>query len=145
MEGIRELKSKSYFDLVDRQLGPLKADRPKKVIIDTDPGADDAQAIILAIHLARQYGSEILGLTAMAGNGTLEDVVMNAQLIVDAAEAPEIPIFRGEKDYLHPYEYEHPHYGPDGFGGYQLQQRDSLKLSNVSDKPAVDFLVEAAA
>jgi len=108
----------SYFDLVDRQTTGFKADKPTKVIIDTDPGGDDAQAIVLAIHLAKKMNVELLGLTVMAGNGTLEDVTLNAQLILDSCKNTEIPIYRGEKDYLHPYEYEHPHYGPDGFGGY---------------------------
>ena len=62
----------------------MNSDRATKIIIDTDPGADDAQAIIMAVHLAKKYDAEILGLTVMAGNGSPEDVVMNAQLIMDA-------------------------------------------------------------
>lgn len=68
----------SYFDIVDRKQGGLKRERPTKIILDTDPGGDDAQAIILSYHLAKKFKSEILGITTIAGNGTLDDVVLNA-------------------------------------------------------------------
>ena len=73
---------------------------------------------MLAVHLAKKFNVEILGITTIAGNGSLDDVVLNAQLIMNACKCPEIPIYRGEKDFLHPLEYFHPHYGPDGFGGH---------------------------
>lgn len=69
----------------------------KKVIIDCDPGGDDAQAIILALHLAKLHGAEILGLTTVAGNATLEMVVENTQLTLDVCGEAEVPIFRGEE------------------------------------------------
>ncbi len=53
------------------KLGPLVRDRPTKVIIDTDPGGDDAQALVLATYLASKFNIEILGLTLMAGNASL--------------------------------------------------------------------------
>ena len=127
------------------KIGPLRADRPTKVIIDTDPGGDDAQAIVLALYLAKKYNIEVMGLTVMAGNGTLRDVTLNAQMILDACEEPSIPIFEGEKDFLHPHEYFHPHYGPDGFGGYQIEKQDEIKLNNLSKQSAVEFLTESAA
>jgi inosine-uridine nucleoside N-ribohydrolase len=52
--------------------------RSKKVIFDCDPGGDDAQALILGLHLGKQYGIEILGITCVAGNGSLDDVVASA-------------------------------------------------------------------
>jgi hypothetical protein len=72
------LRYNSYFDIVGRKLEGLQRERPTKVIIDTDPGADDAQAIVMAIHLAKKYNVEILGVTVIAGNGSLHDVVLNA-------------------------------------------------------------------
>ena len=68
----------SYLDYMGRKVGNFNRQRPTKVIIDSDPGGDDAQAIVLAIHLARKYKAEILGVTLIAGNGALEDVVKNA-------------------------------------------------------------------
>lgn len=140
MEALYECDS--YLDFIGRKKDAYKRDRPTKVIIDTDPGGDDAQAIILAIHLARKYNVQILGLTTIAGNGSLDNVVKNAQLIVNACNTPEIPIFRGNEDFLHPFEYQHYHYGEDGFGGYQAMQTD-LQLTNLSDKSAIDFLIES--
>ena len=50
----------------------------KKVIIDCDPGGDDCQAMVLAFDMAKKRGIEVLGVTTVAGNGTLEHVVLNA-------------------------------------------------------------------
>ena len=76
---------------------PGKVERCKKIIIDCDPGGDDAQAIMLAIHLGELYDIEILGITCVAGNGCLEDVVHSAQLTMHVCGKPEIPIHRGEE------------------------------------------------
>jgi purine nucleosidase len=57
--------------VLKRQAGAIRTERPKRVIIDCDPGGDDAQALILAIHLAKKYGIEILGVTVVAGNASL--------------------------------------------------------------------------
>jgi len=59
-----------------RGLSALK--KSKKVIIDCDPGGDDAQALVLAFHMAKTEGIEILGVTTVAGNAVLEQVVLNA-------------------------------------------------------------------
>jgi hypothetical protein len=50
----------------------------KKVIIDCDPGGDDCQAMVLAFDMAKKRGIEVIGVTTVAGNGTLEHVVLNA-------------------------------------------------------------------
>jgi inosine-uridine nucleoside N-ribohydrolase len=42
------------------------------VIIDCDPGGDDAQAMVLAFHMAKKMGIEIVGVTTVAGNAVLE-------------------------------------------------------------------------
>ena len=44
----------------------------KKVILDCDPGGDDAQAMILAFDMAKKRSIEILGVTTVAGNAILE-------------------------------------------------------------------------
>ncbi len=54
----------------DRGVKALK--KAKKVVIDCDPGGDDAQALVLAFDLAKKEGIEILGVTTVAGNAVLE-------------------------------------------------------------------------
>ncbi len=47
----------NYYDQLNPELTPLPKDRPTKVIIDADIGGDDAQAVILALHLAKLYNT----------------------------------------------------------------------------------------
>lgn len=54
----------------------------KYVIIDTDAGGDDSQAIMLAINEARRAGKTILGITCIDGNAALDDVAMNVLICV---------------------------------------------------------------
>jgi hypothetical protein len=52
--------------------------KAKKIILDCDPGGDDAQALVLAFYLAQKLDVEIIGVTTVAGNAVLEQVVWNA-------------------------------------------------------------------
>ncbi len=66
---------------------------PRKIIIDTDPGQDDAVAILLA--LASPEDVEVLGITAVAGNVPLPLTEKNARIICELAGKPETPVFAG--------------------------------------------------
>ena len=66
---------------------------PRRIIIDTDPGQDDAVAILLA--LASPEDIEVLGIVAVAGNVPLAHTERNARRIVELAGRPEIPVFAG--------------------------------------------------
>ena len=56
---------------------------PRKIIIDTDPGQDDAIAILLA--LASPEEIEVLGITAVAGNVPLSLTEKNARIVCELA------------------------------------------------------------
>ncbi|MER5173470.1 nucleoside hydrolase [Thioclava kandeliae] len=62
------------------------------VIIDTDPGQDDAFAILLALAVPEL---DVLGLTTVAGNMGLEQTTDNARRIVELAGLPETPVHAG--------------------------------------------------
>lgn len=64
----------------------------RPIIIDTDPGIDDAVAILLALAATEL---EVLGLIAVAGNLPLAATVRNARAIVELAGRPDIPAFAG--------------------------------------------------
>ena len=64
----------------------------RPIIIDTDPGIDDAVAILLALA-ARKL--EVLGLVAVAGNVPLATTVRNARAVVELASRPDVPVFAG--------------------------------------------------
>ena len=66
---------------------------PRKIIIDTDPGQDDAVAILLA--LASPTEIEVLGITAVAGNVPLPLTSRNARIICELAGRPDLPVFAG--------------------------------------------------
>src|SRR5438309_6160529 len=78
---------------------PAAADRPtssspSRVIIDTDPGVDDAFALLLAM---RSPELKIEGITPVAGNVPLELSLPNALRMVEIAGRTDIPVAAGAK------------------------------------------------
>jgi len=65
----------------------------RRIIIDTDPGQDDAVAILTALASPDEF--EILGIVAVAGNVPLAHTERNARRIVELAGRPEVPVFAG--------------------------------------------------
>ena len=66
---------------------------PRKIIIDTDPGIDDAVAILLA--LAVPEALEVLGIVAVAGNLPLVQTERNARRVCELARRADIPVYAG--------------------------------------------------
>jgi purine nucleosidase len=66
---------------------------PRKIIIDTDPGQDDAVAILLA--LASPDELEVLGIVAVAGNVGLQQNAINALKVVELSGRTDIPVYAG--------------------------------------------------
>ena len=64
----------------------------REIIIDTDPGQDDAVAILLALASDEL---EVLGITAVAGNVPLALTERNARIVCELAGRPDIPVFAG--------------------------------------------------
>ena len=58
----------------------------RKIIIDTDPGQDDALAILLA--LASPEELDVLGIVTVAGNVPLPLTTRNARALVETRESP---------------------------------------------------------
>ena len=110
---------------------------PRKIIIDTDPGQDDAVAILLA--LASPQDIEVLGLTAVAGNVPLDLTAKNARMICELAGMPEVKVFAGCDRPLGRalVTAEHVH-GKTGLDGPSLP--DPAMLLQTSH--GVDFIIE---
>ncbi len=66
---------------------------PRKLIIDTDPGQDDAVAILLA--LASPDEIDLVGIVAVAGNVPLDLTQRNARIVCELAGRPDIPVYAG--------------------------------------------------
>src|SRR5260221_6691372 len=64
----------------------------RRIIIDTDPGHDDAFAILMALAAPEL---EVLGLSVVAGNVPLPLTSKNARRILELAHRPEVPVYEG--------------------------------------------------
>jgi purine nucleosidase len=88
----------------------------RKIIIDTDPGQDDAVAILLA--LASPEDLEVLAITAVAGNVPLPLTAVNSLKMVELAGRREVPVYAGcDRPMERPLitaEYVHGKTGLDG-------------------------------
>ena len=60
----------------------LVAER-KKIIIDTDPGVDDAMAIIMALDAHKRQQIEIIAITLVKGNASLKDAERNILRVLE--------------------------------------------------------------
>jgi len=107
----------------------------RKIIIDTDPGQDDAVAILLALGSPEL---EVMAVTAVAGNVPLVLTQLNARKICELAGRPDIPVFAGAaRPLLRPLvTAEHVH-GRTGLDGPDLPD-PKMPLQATH---AVDFLV----
>ena len=113
----------------------------KKIIIDTDPGIDDALAIMYAM---KHPEIEILGITTVAGNKGLKTTTNNATKL-SKYFGSKVKVYRGAHAKLD--EIDKPEidsnltkdiHGVDGLGGVNLEKDDSL----IQEKSAYDFILE---
>jgi len=109
----------------------------RKIIIDTDPGQDDAVAILLA--LASPDEMDVLGITAVAGNVPLALTQKNARIVCELAGRPDVPVFAGCDRPLKRalVTAEHVH-GKTGLDGPVLPD----PLMPLQDAHAVEFLIQ---
>lgn len=110
---------------------------PRKIIIDTDPGQDDAVAILLA--LASPDEIDLLGITTVAGNVPLDLTTRNARMICELAGKRKTRIFAGcdrpMNRTLVTAEYVH---GKTGLDGPTLPD----PTMPVQDQHAVDYIID---
>jgi inosine-uridine nucleoside N-ribohydrolase len=108
----------------------------KKVIIDCDPGHDDAAAIILA---ARSPEVELVGITCVAGNVEVEKTSLNALKLCGLAGIRKVPVVKGmAKPLFGELLMATAVHGKSGLDGVTLPPTD-LRLHPGH---AVDFLIE---
>ncbi|KAL2487627.1 putative uridine nucleosidase 2 [Forsythia ovata] len=112
----------------------------KKIIIDTDPGIDDAMAIFLALNSPEV---EVIGLTTIYGNVYTTLATRNALHLLEIAERIDIPVAEGSHvtitkgtklriaDFVH---------GTDGLGNQNFPPPKGKPI----DLSAADFLIEQA-
>ena len=93
------------------------ADMAKKVIIDVDPGIDDAIALAIALFDPRL---EVLAVTATGGNVSSEQASNNLQAIIAYLDPPRTPRIGIALENTILPERSATMHGPDGLGGLHL-------------------------
>lgn len=108
----------------------------RKIIIDTDPGQDDAVAILLALASPEL---EVLGITAVAGNVPLNLTTVNALKICELAGRSDLPVYAGAEAPLSRklVTAEHVH-GKTGLDGVALPD----PTMQLRPGHAVDFIID---
>ena len=107
------------------------------IILDCDPGQDDAVNLLLAMSSPDEL--EILGITAVAGNVPLALTEVNARLMCDIAGRSDIPVFAGcDKPMVRDLvTAEHVH-GSTGINGIDVTE----PAHPLQEQHAVAFIVE---
>ena len=109
----------------------------RKIILDCDPGQDDAVALFLAIASPDEL--EILGITAVAGNVPLNLTQRNARIVCDIAGRMDLDVFAGctrpMQRELITAEYVH---GATGINGIDVFE----PKTPLQERHAVDFISE---
>ena len=109
----------------------------RRIIIDTDPGQDDAAAIFLAFGSPAEI--DLLGITTVAGNVPLSYTSRNALILCELCNRGDVKVFAGaDRPLSRPLvTAEHVH-GKTGLDGPDLAE-PTLKLQ---EQHAVDFIIE---
>jgi purine nucleosidase len=109
---------------------------PKRIIIDTDPGIDDALAFLLALASPE---IKLEALTTTQGNVTLEKATRNALSVLELAHAGHIPVVSGSVvPLIQPLRASAQVHGESGIGASKLPEPGSKPLP----RHAVDYLIE---
>jgi pyrimidine-specific ribonucleoside hydrolase len=107
---------------------------PRRIVMDVDTGIDDALAILYAV---RHPDLELLGISCVAGNVPLDQVVINTCKVLDAAGAADIPVAASAvQTPMKRTRWQGGSHGPDGLGGIHLRETSR----NRSPLPAVELL-----
>ncbi len=100
----------------------------RKIIIDTDPGHDDAMALMLAIK-SDQF--DIQAVTTICGNSTVENTTRNARYVLDILNRIDIPVFSGAKKPLERPLIQAVVHGKSGLDGIDPANKPKLTADAV--------------
>lgn len=110
---------------------------PTPIILDCDPGHDDAIALLLAVASPEV---ELIGVTTVAGNQTLDKTTNNALRVLEFAGRDDIPVYAGaDRPFIRPQDVAAHVHGESGLDGPDLPQ----PRSSAQEEHAVDYLARA--
>lgn len=108
----------------------------RKIILDSDPGHDDAVAILLALG---NPSIDLLGVTTVGGNQSLDKVTYNARAVLEKAHATDVPVHAGcDRPLVRPLEVAASIHGQTGLDGVDLP----VPTRPLDSGHAVDWIIE---
>ncbi len=107
-----------------------------KIILDCDPGHDDAIAILLAAH---HPDIELLAITTVAGNQSVDKTTTNALKVCSLADIRNVPVAKGmDRPLVRPAQQDSNIHGESGMDGPNVPEPDIEPVA----QHAVDLLIE---
>lgn len=107
-----------------------------KIILDCDPGHDDAIALLLA---ARHPDIDLLAVTTVAGNQSVDKTTLNALKVCTLANIRSVPIARGmDRPLVRPAKHAPDIHGESGLDGPRMPEPDI----ELDQRHAVDLIIE---
>jgi len=104
-----------------------------KIIIDTDPGVDDALALLLAVAAELN----VIGITTVYGNAAIDETTQNALSILDVLQS-KIPVYKGcDCPLIRKPTLAHSH-GEGGLGGFTKPNMKAVK----ENRNAIQFMID---
>lgn len=112
--------------------------RARRVVVDCDPGHDDAMAILLA---AASPALDLVAITTVAGNQTLDKVTLNARRVCSVAGITDVPIAAGcDRPLVREQVVAGDIHGASGLDGVDWGE----PTVQVDSRHGVDVIIEAA-
>ena len=115
--------------------------KPLRIVLDTDPGVDDLLTILM---LLQSPDVEVVGITTVFGNASVDQCTYNTQRILSAAGREEVPIFKGAG---RPLNGDDPRlglivHGEDGLGSATPTPDEQLSapMPSLQEEPAAEAL-----
>ena len=113
---------------------------PRPIVIDCDPGVDDAIALLLGLASTDEF--DVVGVSTVAGNVGLDRTSNNALRISELADRDDVPVYAGcPGSILRPRSDARHVHGETSLDGVDLPP----PASAIADRHAVDFLIETCA
>ncbi len=109
----------------------------EQIIIDCDPGQDDAINLLLALSSPDEL--DVIGITTVAGNVPLHLTERNARMMCDIAGRSDVPVFAGcSHPMVRPLKTAENVHGKTGIDGAELFDPRQL----LESRHAVDFIID---
>ena len=109
----------------------------RRIILDCDPGRDDAIAIAMAIASSAEI--DVAGITAVAGNVPLEVTYRNARFLCELCGFPDTPVHAGaDRPLVREPVTATRHHGESGLEGVEV----TMPADPIGSRPAVGFIAD---